>query len=207
MPVRFQTFSFTDHQTITMHKPLKPAKSAKPLSALMKYLLVITSVMELAACTSASYPPLPVVSEVKLQRYQGTWYQIALIPNRFQSMCVSDTTAEYVPQGDSIRVINRCRKADRSMEEAIGVAEPVAGSNNAKLRVSFFRPFYGDYWILDLDPGYQWVLVGEPSRKYGWILARTPTLNQETLQQLWKKAESLGYRRQDFQVSPQQSEK
>ncbi|WP_423708540.1 lipocalin family protein [Undibacterium sp. WLX3042] len=179
----------------------------KTLSSLMKFLLISVSAIELMACTSTSYPPMPVVSEVNLQRYEGKWYQIALIPNRFQSMCVSDTSAEYVAQGDSIRVINRCRKADQRMEEAIGVAEPVAGSNNAKLRVSFFRPFYGDYWILDLDRDYQWVLVGEPSRKYGWILSRTPVLNQETLQRIWAKAESLGYRQQDFQISPRSSEK
>lgn len=178
----------------------------KSLSSLMKYLLVIISALELAACSSTQYAPMPVVSEVNLQRYQGKWYQIALIPNRFQSMCASDTTAEYVPQGDSVRVINRCRKTDRNMEEAIGIAEPVTGSNNAKLRVSFFRPFYGDYWILDLDRDYQWVLVGEPSRKYGWVLSRTPSLNQETLQHIWKKAESLGYRQQDFQLSPRSSE-
>jgi apolipoprotein D and lipocalin family protein len=84
------------------------------------------------------------------------------------------------------------------MEEAKGVAKIVEGSNNAKLRVSFFRPFYGDYWVLALGPDYQWVLVGEPSRKFGWILARDAKLDEATYNAILDKAVALGYDKARF---------
>ncbi|MDO9193050.1 MAG: lipocalin family protein, partial [Undibacterium sp.] len=97
------------------------------------------------------------------------------------------------------------RKTDGSIEQANGIAKIVDGSNNSKLRVSFFRPFYGNYWILALDPDYQWVLVGEPGRKYGWVLSRTPALPPATLNAALDKAASLGYDRSAFRMSPQPS--
>ena len=87
--------------------------------------------------------------------------------------------------------------------QANGVAKLVDASGNAKLRVSFFRPFYGNYWILDLDPHYQWVLVGEPSRKYGWILSRTAQLDPFIQQKILEKAAMLGYQTNQFQISSQ----
>jgi len=62
------------------------------------------------------------------------------------------------------------------------------------LKVTFFRPFYGDYWIIDLDPEYRWVLVGTPNRKYLWVLSRTPTLEHEVLERLLQRATELGFR-------------
>ncbi|WMW79207.1 lipocalin family protein [Undibacterium cyanobacteriorum] len=146
---------------------------------------------------------MPTVDSVNLDRYLGKWYEITSIPNRFQAMCVSDTRAEYVKDGDRIKVINRCRKQDGKIETAEGIAKIVDGSNNAKLRVSFFRPFYGNYWVLDLDPDYQWVLVGEPSRKYAWVLSRNMQVDPQTLQKLMQKAESLGYQATQFKASVQ----
>lgn len=152
----------------------------------------------LAGCATTSHPPMPTVPSVDLGRYLGTWHEVALIPNRFQSMCVADTQAEYTLDDDVIRVTNRCRKENGEMESANGVAKVVEGSSNAKLRVSFFRPFYGDYWILALDPDYRWVLVGEPSRRYGWVLSRTPTLDKAVLDKLLDRAAELGYERSAF---------
>lgn len=149
----------------------------------------------LAACTAQ---PLPTVWAVDLGRYSGTWYEIARLPNRFQSMCASDTRATYRPDGNDVAVTNQCRTASGGIEQATGIAKVVAGSHGAKLRVSFFRPFYGDYWILDLDPRYRWVLVGELSRKYAWILAREPKLEESTLEALLTRAASLGFDRQGF---------
>lgn len=157
----------------------------------------------LAGCAHQPTAPLPTVAAVDLNRYSGDWYEIALLPNRFQSMCVADTQAQYHQDGDVIRVKNRCRTADGAIEEANGIAKVVSGSNNAKLRVSFFRPFYGDYWILALDPEYRWVLIGEPKRKYGWVLARTPNLDDTTLQLALDKAAALGFERAAFQRSVQ----
>lgn len=173
----------------------------------MKRLLILAtlaSISLLSACNE-EYAPLPTVTKVDLNRYTGKWYQVAFIPNRFQSMCVADTQAEYQQDGDQIRVINRCRTKDGSIEQANGVAKLVDDSGNAKLRVSFFRPFYGNYWILDLDEGYQWVLVGEPSRKYAWILSRSATLDPSIQTKLIEKAATLGYQSKQFQISAQNS--
>lgn len=156
----------------------------------------------LAGCMEKPHAPLPTVVSVDLERYLGEWHEIALLPNSFQSMCAADTQASYRLDGDVVRVRNQCRKADGSMAQANGIAKVVEGSGNAKLRVSFFRPFYGDYWILALDPDYRWVLVGEPGRKYGWVLSRTPTLEDSVLQGILDRAVSLGYARTAFQASP-----
>lgn len=155
-----------------------------------------------AGCMLQPATPLPTVESVDLARYMGEWYEIALLPNRFQSMCVADTQASYRLDGDVVRVRNRCRKADGAIEEAVGVAKVVEGSSNTKLLVSFFRPFYGDYWILALDPNYRWVLIGEPSRKYGWVLSRTPGLDDASLQVALDKAAALGFHREAFQRTP-----
>lgn len=165
------------------------------------YLAAIGAVLLLAACASGS-PPLPTVAAVDLQRYLGSWYEIARLPNRFQSICVSDTQATYRSDGQNVQVINRCRAEDGRIEEASGIARVVDGSGGAKLRVSFFRPFYGDYWVLALDPDYRWVLVGEPGRKYAWILARTPQLDKTTLDALLDRAASLGFDRRAFIETP-----
>jgi apolipoprotein D and lipocalin family protein len=163
--------------------------------------MVIGTTALLAAC-APTYPSLPTVHAVDLDRYYGTWYEIARLPNRFQAMCVSDTQATYRPDGNQVTVVNRCRTADGKFEQADGVAKVVAGSHGAKLRVSFFRPFYGDYWILDLDPDYRWVLVGEPSRKYAWILARQPRLDDATREALLNRAATLGFDRRAFVSTP-----
>jgi apolipoprotein D and lipocalin family protein len=156
----------------------------------------------LTACNE-NYTPMETVKQVELNRYLGKWYQVAFIPNSFQSMCVADTQAEYQLDDKDVRVINRCRTKDGSIEQANGIAKLVENSNDAKLRVSFFRPFYGNYWVLDLDANYQWVLVGEPSRKYGWILSRAPQLDSAIQKSILDKAETLGYQRSQFQVSAQ----
>ena len=148
-------------------------------------------------------PPLPTVAAVDLDRYLGTWYEVAVVPNRFQKQCVADTQACYRLQGDVIEVFNRCRQSDGTVSEVTGVAKPVTGSANAKLRVSFFRPFYGDYWVLALPEDYRWALVGEPSRSYGWVLSRTPQIAPADLAVVLARAEHLGYTASAFQRTPQ----
>jgi apolipoprotein D and lipocalin family protein len=165
----------------------------------------LAAALLLSSCASDNHAPMATVNAVDLTRYQGKWYEVALLPNTFQAMCVADTQAQYKADGDVIRVTNRCRKTDGSIEQANGVAKIVEGSNNSKLRVSFFRPFYGNYWILALDTDYQWVLVGEPGRKYGWVLSRTPVLSPAVLNAALDKAASLGYNRAAFKLSPQTS--
>lgn len=154
-------------------------------------------------CANQPTAPMPTVASVDVNRYVGSWYEIASIPNSFQSMCVADTQARYRRDGDAIRVTNRCRKSDGSVAEVNGVAYAIEGSNSAKLRVSFFRPFYGNYWVLALDADYQWVLVGEPSRKFGWVLSRKPVLDDAALKRAVARAVELGYVPDAFRSTPQ----
>lgn len=125
-------------------------------------------------------PPLQTVERVELPRYLGTWYEIASYPQRFQAGCTA-TTANYSLRDDGqISVLNRCRKGslDGKLDEAEGRARVVDEVTNAKLEVSFFGPFWGDYWIIDLDEeGYRYAVVGHPGRDYLWILSREPQLD------------------------------
>ena len=159
----------------------------------------------LAGCSTsneANLAPMPVVASVDVARYLGIWHQVAWIPNSFQGDCVSDTKATYTLDGKDLRVQNQCKDAAGKTTEAKGIAKIVEGSNNAKLRVSFFRPFYGNYWILALDPDYKWVLVGEPKREFGWVLARDNKLDSATLNKVLDRAVALGYDRNAFKPSP-----
>ena len=174
------------------------------LSARLCHLLAPAALFALVACSSAPPgPPLPTVAAVNLARYLGIWYEIAVVPNRFQKQCAADTQARYRQQGADIEVLNRCRQADGTSSEVTGVAKVVAGSGNAKLRVSFFWPFYGDYWVLALPEDYRWVLVGEPERRYGWVLSRTPQLAPADLEAALQQADGLGYDRRAFKLTPQ----
>jgi apolipoprotein D and lipocalin family protein len=148
------------------------------------------------------------VGYVNLQRYVGLWHEIARIPNRFQKDCTGPTTAEYRLRGDGrIDVINRCVQENGDEQSAEGIARVIDNSGNARLQVSFvsflgWRPFWGDYWILGLDPEYQWAAVGTPNRKYGWILCRTPTIPTQLLDDIFAIFERNGYDRTLFVQSP-----
>jgi len=148
-------------------------------------------------CTGAAKdkPPLTVVDSVNLDRYLGTWYEIASYPAWFQKGCIG-SKAEYtlLPDG-KIQVVNRCRKdsLDGPLKEAKGKAEVVDTASNAKLRVGFFWPLKGNYWIIDLNRDYQWAVVGEPSRKYLWILSRTPTMKETVYQDILARLPQKGY--------------
>jgi len=139
--------------------------------------------------------PLPVVGKVDLNRYLGKWYEIARYPAWFQKGCVH-ATAEYSLLDDGkIQVVNRCYKDNRegALKESKGKAEVVDTTTNAKLKVWFFWPFKGNYWIIDLSPDYQWAVVGEPSRKYLWILSRTPVLDDAVYQDILARLPGKGY--------------
>lgn len=139
--------------------------------------------------------PVQVVPSVDLARYVGKWYEIAHLPAWFQRDCTGDTTATYTLRPDGrITVLNQCRKADGKMKSAKGVAKLASKTGpNSKLKVTFFWPFYGDYWILDLDPEYRWAVVGEPNRKYLWILSREPELDRAVYEQLVARAAKQGF--------------
>jgi apolipoprotein D and lipocalin family protein len=145
------------------------------------------------AVGAADRPPLTTVANVDLKRYAGKWYEIARYPNRFQRDCQSDTSAIYMlrPNG-KIQVVNACRKKDGKIAETRGTARAVDRSN-ARLKVTFFWPFSGDYWIVGLDPEYRWAVVGEPRRKYLWILSRSPRMNDADYQKALQIIEATHY--------------
>lgn len=173
------------------------------MKRLLTILLVSTSSLLITGCLNQpvyrqSNTPLQTVSSVDLNKYLGKWYEIYRLPNWFEDDDCVTVTAEYGLRDDGgISVLNTCHKASKK-EEARGIAKIVEGSSNSKLRVSFFRPFYGDYWILDLASDYSWVLIGEPAGKYFWILARDKKLSPELEESLLVKAEKLGYLRKDL---------
>jgi apolipoprotein D and lipocalin family protein len=138
--------------------------------------------------------PLDVVAHVDLSRYAGEWFEIARYPNRFQKDCVSDTTATYNLRDDGeIDVVNACKRKDGKLKTARGRAKIADSRTNAKLKVTFFWPFYGDYWIIDLDPDYRYAVVGDPGRRYLWILSRTPHLDETEYQKILTRIRDAGY--------------
>jgi len=128
--------------------------------------------------------PPPVVEQVDLERYAGRWFEIARYDVSFQRGC-EGVTAQYRPMADGlVEVINACRRGglEGELDTVTGRAKVVEGSNGAKLKVSFFGPFFfGDYWVIDLADDYDWAVVSEPRGRFLWILARTPQMDEAVL--------------------------
>ncbi len=139
--------------------------------------------------------PLEAVGYVDLQRYLGKWYEIATIPQRFQKGCVG-VTAEYsLRKNGDIQVVNTCLEGtlDGKVRQARGKARVVDRTTNARLKVTFFWPFWGAYWVIELDDDYQWAVVGHPSRKYLWILSRSPQMDEALYARLLESIADKGY--------------
>jgi apolipoprotein D and lipocalin family protein len=161
----------------------------------MKKLMALLGMTLIIFGCAGNKQPLETVSYVALERYLGKWYEIASYPAWFQKGCTASTAEYSLLQDGNIRVINRCRKDSPggSLKEAKGKAEILDPETNAKLKVWFFWPFKGNYWIIDLSPDYQWAVVGEPSRKYLWILSRTPTMDGAIYQEILERLPQKGY--------------
>jgi apolipoprotein D and lipocalin family protein len=156
---------------------------------------------------SAEQKPLQVVPHVDLARYLGTWYEIATIPMRFQKGCTGVTaTYSLRPDGD-IKVLNECRKdsLDGKYKSITGKAWVVDTTTNAKLKVRFFWPFSGAYWIIELDSlNYQYAVVGHPNRGFLWILSRTPQMDEELYNDLLGRLRNVhGYDVSKLKRTPQ----
>lgn len=161
---------------------------------MIKYIfLSLLTLPFFSGCTHLPVPPLPTVEKINLERYSGKWIEIARYENRFEIGCAG-ASAEYVSQEDYIRVTNSCYN-DQGLKtaEAIGRAYTVNGSGNSKLEVSFFRPFYGDYWVVMLGDDYRYSVVGDPKRKYLWILSRTAELTDVDKQKILSYLPTIGY--------------
>jgi apolipoprotein D and lipocalin family protein len=162
----------------------------------------LRAVLAVVALSATVQPAMRTVDSVSLERYAGTWYEIARLPNKFQNRCAGNVTASYRLRPDGrIDVLNRCRTSSGEIDEALGIAR-LASKNgpNTRLKVRFapailsFLPMvWGDYWILGLAPDYHWAVVGEPSRQYLWILARTPDLPRSAMEQAREIARMNGY--------------
>lgn len=141
------------------------------------------------------------VTNVDLNRYVGKWYEIARFPNRFQEDCAANVTAQYNKRADGeIDVVNRCKERDGKLAEKTGRARVADTATNAKLQVRFVPDWLGwipflwaDYWIIDLAGDYSIAVIGDPSRDYLWILARTPTISATDYEALVNRATVQGY--------------
>jgi apolipoprotein D and lipocalin family protein len=151
------------------------------------------------------------IDTLDLPRYLGTWHEVARLPNSYQEDCVSGTTAEYMrsTRGEIV-VRNRCIDAQGEVMSVEGVGrEVVAASGNLQVRFAprwlSWLPVWADYWILDLDPEYRWAVVGGPTRKFLWVLAREPQLDAATFDGIKARAKARGYAvdRLTYPVPPQ----
>ncbi|MFP5519540.1 MAG: lipocalin family protein [Bdellovibrionia bacterium] len=174
----------------------------------MKTLLLVSMFLGVIS-VSANASTVQTVESVDLTRYQGKWYEIATIPQSFQKKCLKNVTAEYkILNNGQVEVLNSCdTKSGRDVAE--GRAKVVDSQTNAKLKVTFVKlfnwvfAFGGDYWIIDLEPNYQYVVVGHPTREYGWILARTPVISDADMESIKEKLVEQGYDLCKFQLTVQ----
>ena len=164
--------------------------------------LVVGAALALSACATFQRGPvgnaavLQPTKAVDLNRYAGLWYEIGRYENGFERDC-EGVTARYTVRDDGIvEILNTCRQDSVTgpSKSSNGKAKVLEGSDNAKLKVSFFGPFYvGDYWVLDRADDYSWSIVGEPSGRYLWLLTRTAQPSGETRQTVMNRARDLGY--------------
>lgn len=175
----------------------RPPRSHSPQWAAA--LLCVASLLTANPALAQAPAPAPLVAvTVDLNRYLGTWYQIALYPNVFQRQCASDTQASYRELGERrIEVLNRCRKADGEVVQALGEAR-VVGPGQLKVRFApgwlAWLPFvWADYWVVDLEPSYRYAIVSEPDRDYLWVLSRTPQLSAADDTAVRARLQALGF--------------
>lgn len=164
-----------------------------------------------AAADGQKTAELKAVNSVDIGRYAGRWYEIAKYPNKFQKQCVGNVTATYTRKPDGkIEVLNECLRKDGTTDSAKGDAKIADKSSNAKLKVRFapgflsFLPFvWANYWIIDLDPDYRYAVIGEPGRKYLWILSRKPEMGDAEYGGIVKRIAEQGYDPARLQRTPQ----
>jgi apolipoprotein D and lipocalin family protein len=158
----------------------------------MKNLSILITLLSLANF-SCSNPELATVSNVEVERYMGTWFEIASFPSSFQKGCTC-SKADYELSDDKsyVKVINSCIKKGKQ-GAVLGKAFVVEGSGNAKLKVQFFWPFKADYYIIALADDYSYAMVGHPNRDYLWILSRTKIMDENIFNQLKARATELGF--------------
>jgi apolipoprotein D and lipocalin family protein len=165
------------------------------VQAMKKALLVVSLATVFVLVTrrscAARSSTVQTVADVDLARYAGVWHEIARYPNRFQEGCLG-TTATYTVHGEKLEVTNSCRNEDGSTRQVKGSAWAVDQSN-ARLKVSFFWPFRGDYWIMDLGPYYEYAVVGTPDRKLLWVLSRSAQIDDAVYAGILERIKAQGF--------------
>lgn len=151
------------------------------------------------------YPDLDVVPSLDLNRYAGKWHEIARLPQRFEKNCVGVTAEYQVRKDGKVDVKNTCLRTtcEGKVSVANGLARVVDPLTNAKLKVSFFWPFAGDYWVLELDPNYSYAVVGSPDRKSFWILSRTPTFSDSLKKEILERFQTKGFSLENLETPMQ----
>ncbi|WP_231969921.1 lipocalin family protein [Polynucleobacter necessarius] len=148
-------------------------------------------IVSYSACAQGIENAVTTIPALEVQRYMGTWYEIAKYPNWFQKKCVSNTKAVYSAGADgTLKVLNSCKTADGEISEAEGTARQIGAKDSPKLEVrfapawlSFIPMVWGDYWVIDLDSQYQVAVVSDPHREYLWILSRTPQADKQVYEE------------------------
>lgn len=156
-----------------------------------------------------SGPPVRAVGPLDLARYAGTWYEVARLPAPFEALCKGQPTATYALEADgSVGVVNRCCTVGAHEVSSEGVARAVAGGEGSQLEVSLFPswlrwlPFaWADYWVLAIDTDYRRALVGDPKRRFLWVLSRTPHMSDAELDELLAIAQRQGYDLADLKIN------
>ncbi len=158
--------------------------------------MIVSVLFAAMVATGPGLPPLETVPRVDLERYLGTWYEIATIPQGFQKGCTAVTATYSLRPDGKIKVVNACRRDSLSGKprSVTGKAWVVEKKSNGKLKVQFFWPFSGDYWIIELDSiDYSYAVVGHPNRKYLWILCRESRMEEALYNELLGRIAGHGY--------------
>ncbi len=169
----------------------------------MKNFVLFISIIFLAACNKKNLS-LETADNVNLEKYVGRWYEIASIPQKFQEGCHC-TTAEYELKDDYVKVINSCTQGgvDGELDVAEGKAFIPDENDKSRLKVQFFWPFKGDYWILELGDNYEYAAVGSPDRESLWILSRTPIMDEQTYKTILKSLKVKGFPTEELNMTDQ----
>lgn len=162
------------------------------------YLIAISTLLLQISCidnTKTQSNIMKTVEKVDLPKYMGTWYEIARFPHSFEKGLVGVTATYTLKKNGKVEVLNQGYKdsLNGKLKRAKGFAKLPDPNIPGRLMVYFFWPFGGEYLILDLDENYQHVLVGSSSKKYLWILSRTPKMDDSVYNNLVMKAESLEF--------------
>ena len=178
----------------------------KLISAAFVPILLVFGVYFLGSSKAlAQQTTVTAVPSVDLKRYSGKWFEIARLPNKFQKQCVGNTTATFntMREDGKFEVLNNCLQKNGKVIQMRGEAKVVSDNTNAKMKVSFPKFSSDSYWIIDLDPNYQYSVVSSPNREYLWVFSRTPQMNDGIYQQILRRIETMGFQPNKLVKTPQ----